>query len=127
MIRQKGFLCTFLTSVLIVSLVVAIHYQKYLFVEKSSVNTGIIELVLVLLSISLMLRIYLVRILLAVLSIMGVVYMIFMAMNSPNDFYLMLRTTIFMALLFICYMLVFEGAVKEYANRRIKPRSNIQT
>jgi hypothetical protein len=124
--RHKGFLSTFLTSALIVLITVITHFNKHLFIDQPF-NTDVVGFVIIILSIALLFRIPYVRIVLAVIATLFILYIAAKTIESPSDFYLIPRAIMFTVLLFVWYMLLFEEAVKIYVRRKAKGRSKIPT
>lgn len=126
MIKQKGFLSTCLTSVLIVSITVITHVKRHLFMD-GSMETNVVELAIVILSIALIFRVPFVRVILAGCASIFLFYIAVMAIESPSDFYLVPRAIMFLVLLFVWYMLLFEEAVKIYVSHKANGRLKVLT
>lgn len=92
-----------------------------------SMETNVVELAIVILSIALIFRVPFVRVILAGCASIFLFYIAVMAIESPSDFYLVPRAIMFLVLLFVWYMLLFEEAVKIYVSHKANGRLKVLT
>lgn len=117
MIRQKGFLATLFTTVILFAVVGAIHLMRDVFVEPE-INIIAPELLMVILALCMLFRVRFSRVILAVFSAVLLVYISYLALSSPSDYFLFRRIGVFMALVFASFMLWMDEALRDYTNSK---------
>lgn len=114
--RQKGFLSTLFTTLLIISIAVATDYFDALFVPETG-NIKIFGGIGIILAVGLIFRWKYVRYILGVISFVALFAMIFFISFASEPFILPL-SILLAALALITYYLLFSKSLKTYVDRK---------
>ena len=115
--KQKGFLITLITTLLIISIALITEHKKEFFVHENG-NIKVFGSIGITLAIGLLLKWRFVREILGFLVLISIIGFIFINIISSNHDFLVANIILILGLIIVFYLLIISKSVKNYMNNK---------